>query len=140
MAALTRVAARPPAYANVIVRSRYNEDALHRAVARGTRQYLLIGAGFDSYALRIPPEAFSLAIVEVDHSASQAFRYPCIATAGLSEPEALHFIAADPASQVPAAVLRASSLQAGEPAFFWVMPVMLACVAVWQKNSRHEPW
>lgn len=114
-----------PAYANVIVRTRYTEDALHRAVARGTRQYLLIGAGFDSYALRRPPEASSLAIVEIDHPASQAFKRQCIAAAGLSEPEALHFVAADLASQDLAAVLRASPLRAGEPAFFSWLGVTL---------------
>ena len=41
----------------VVIRSRYTEDALKEAVERGTRQYVLIGAGFDSFALRRP--AFS---------------------------------------------------------------------------------
>src|SRR4051812_43747827 len=36
-------------YTGVITRSRFTEDALHEAVARGVRQYVLLGAGFDSY-------------------------------------------------------------------------------------------
>jgi DNA-binding NarL/FixJ family response regulator len=49
--------ARSPAFANVITRSRYTEDALQAAVARGARQYILIGASFDSFALRLPDYA-----------------------------------------------------------------------------------
>lgn len=41
-----------PAFPNVITRSRYAEDALQAAVLRGVVQYVLIGAGFDSFCLR----------------------------------------------------------------------------------------
>jgi len=41
------------AYPGVVIRSRYTEDALKEAANRGTRQYVLIGAGFDSFALRL---------------------------------------------------------------------------------------
>jgi O-methyltransferase involved in polyketide biosynthesis len=41
-----------PVYANVILRTRYTEDALKAAIAKGVRQYVIIGAGFDSFALR----------------------------------------------------------------------------------------
>jgi len=54
------------AYANVLMRSRFTEDALGRAVTRGVRQYVLVGAGFDSYALRRPPEAADLSVIEID--------------------------------------------------------------------------
>ena len=40
-----------PAYPGVVIRSRYAEDALQEATIRGVRQYVLIGAGFDSFAL-----------------------------------------------------------------------------------------
>jgi O-methyltransferase involved in polyketide biosynthesis len=36
-------------YGGVILRSRYAEDALEAAVAKGVRQYVLLGAGFDSF-------------------------------------------------------------------------------------------
>src|SRR6516165_2822626 len=63
-----------PSYGGVILRSRYAEDALERAVAGSARQYLLIGAGFDSFIVRQPPFAREIEIVEIDHPASQAMK------------------------------------------------------------------
>src|ERR1700727_1567626 len=45
---------RNASYANVIMRTRFAEDALQTAVAKGVSQYVLIGAGFDSFSLRRP--------------------------------------------------------------------------------------
>jgi O-methyltransferase involved in polyketide biosynthesis len=42
------------AFPGVVIRSRYAEDALREATIGGLRQYVLIGAGFDSFALRRP--------------------------------------------------------------------------------------
>src|SRR3569832_764269 len=53
-----------PAYANVVTRSVYAEDALHEAMARGVRQYVLIGAGCDSYGFRLPAGARELRVYE----------------------------------------------------------------------------
>ncbi len=107
-----------PAYPNVILRSRYTEDALHRAVAQGTRQYLLIGAGFDSYALRRPPAAQSLTVIEIDHPATQNFKLQCMAAAGVAVPALVHHMAADLSNQDLPTVLAASPMQVAEPAFF----------------------
>lgn len=71
-----------PAYASVITRTRFAEDALHAAVARGCAQYVLVGAGFDSYAVRTPPRAQAhsqahlqtVATFEVDHPATQKIK------------------------------------------------------------------
>src|ERR1700734_1995239 len=52
------------AYSNVIIRTRYTEDALKAAIAQGIRQYVMIGAGFDSFALRRPEFAADLEIFE----------------------------------------------------------------------------
>src|SRR5262249_12664322 len=41
-------------YGSVIIRTRYTEDALRAAVERGCRQLVILGAGFDSFALRRP--------------------------------------------------------------------------------------
>src|SRR6185436_19125963 len=40
-----------PTYGGVVIRSRYAEDALEAAVARGVRQYVLVGAGLDSFVV-----------------------------------------------------------------------------------------
>ena len=62
------------AYPGVVIRSRYTEDALKEAANRGTRQYVLIGAGFDSFALRRPAFSETLEIFEIDHPATQTFK------------------------------------------------------------------
>src|SRR5215218_4700996 len=46
-----------PSYGAVVLRARFTEDALALAVARGVRQYVVVGAGVDSFALRRPPWA-----------------------------------------------------------------------------------
>jgi len=82
------------AYPNVIIRSRYAEDALHRAVSRGVRQYVLIGAGFDSYALRAPPSD-DMMIIEIDHPATQLLKRRCLAASGVVLPDSTHLIPSD---------------------------------------------
>ena len=61
-------------YGGVVIRSRSAEDALERAVARGVRQYVLVGAGFDSFIVRQPAFARDVDIYEIDHPASQAMK------------------------------------------------------------------
>ena len=83
-----------PAYANVILRTRYAEDALEIAVAKGVAQYVLVGAGFDSFALRRPYFAAALEIFEIDFPATQNLKLERIAECGLDLPGSVHFIAA----------------------------------------------
>ena len=106
------------AYANVILRSRYAEDALHRALARGVRQYVLVGAGFDSYALRRPPEAADLTVIEIDHPATQSLKRQRVTACGAPWPASARFIAADLAAEDLPSVLRRSGLRLSEPVFF----------------------
>jgi methyltransferase (TIGR00027 family) len=107
-----------PAYATVITRSRYAEDALHRAIARGVRQYVLIGAGFDSYALRTPLQARHIDIFEVDHPATQSLKRRRIQDCGVPLRDTVHFLAADLGTESLAAVLSRSTFNAAEPVFF----------------------
>jgi methyltransferase (TIGR00027 family) len=106
------------AYAGVITRSRYAEDALHAAVARGVRQYVLIGAGFDSYALRTPPEARDVEIFEVDHPATQGLKRQRIVECGVSLRDPVHFLAADLSKERLGDVLSGSCFNSAAPAFF----------------------
>ncbi|MBU3672610.1 MAG: class I SAM-dependent methyltransferase [Sinobacteraceae bacterium] len=105
-------------YPNVLMRSRFTEDALSRAVTRGVRQYVLIGAGFDSYALRRAQDAAGVTVIEIDHPATQAFKRHCMAASGIVAPEPVHYISADLANEDLEAVLRASPLRVSEPTFF----------------------
>jgi len=105
-------------YPGVIIRSRYAEDALKAAAQRGTRQYVLIGAGFDSFVLRRPAFANGLEIFEIDHPATQALKIERIRTCGITLPASVHFIAADLAHETLASALARSSFRSDEPAFF----------------------
>jgi len=106
-----------PAYAGVIMRSRYAEDALRSAVAGGVRQYVLVGAGFDSFALRRPAFAQTLEIFEIDHPATQALKQQRLRELGL-EPPAVHYIAADRSTESLASALYRSKFRPLERAFF----------------------
>jgi methyltransferase (TIGR00027 family) len=73
--------------AHVVLRSRFAEDRLAVAVLRGITQYIILGAGFDTFALRQPPWAQTLKILEVDHPETQALKRSHLAAAGLAMPE-----------------------------------------------------
>jgi len=106
------------AYSNVIIRTRYTEDALKAAIAQGIRQYVMIGAGFDSFALRRPEFAADLEIFEIDHPATQALKIERIQHCGAVPPKHLHFIAADLARRSVAESLSGSPFRSDQPAFF----------------------
>jgi methyltransferase (TIGR00027 family) len=106
------------AYPGVVIRSRYTEDALREAMNRGTRQYVLIGAGFDSFALRRPAFSENLEIFEIDHPATQGFKVQRIKNCGISLPPSVHFVSADLANEGLEAVLARSSFRRDEPTFF----------------------
>jgi methyltransferase (TIGR00027 family) len=107
-----------PAYTNVITRSRYTEDALGAAIARGVRQYVLIGAGFDSYALRRPEQAKDLQVFEVDHPATQALKKQRLAECDITVEAGVHFVAANLASEQLDEALSKSSFDRVQPTFF----------------------
>jgi methyltransferase (TIGR00027 family) len=106
-----------PAYANIIIRSRYAEDALHQAVSRGIRQYVLIGAGFDSYALRTPCSD-RIVVIEIDHPATQSLKRQCLVQSQIDLPDSIHLVPADLSTEDLSSVLRTSLPRPAEPAFF----------------------
>lgn len=61
-----------PISAFVVVRSRYIEDCLERSIAEGCRQYVILGAGLDSWALRHPRSG--VRVFELDHPATQQWK------------------------------------------------------------------
>jgi methyltransferase (TIGR00027 family) len=105
-------------YTGVITRSRFTEDALEAAAARGVRQYVLVGAGFDSYALRAPAAARDLRIYEVDHPATQSFKLRRLEALAIAPPPAARFLPADLGAEDLATVLARSVCDPLAPAFF----------------------
>jgi methyltransferase (TIGR00027 family) len=110
---------------HVLARSRYAEERLADAVARGLRSYVSLGAGFDTFAYRQPPWARELRIFEVDHPASQSAKRERLAAAGIALPENLTFAPIDFERDTLAAGLAAAGFAAAEPTFFsWLGAMM----------------
>jgi methyltransferase (TIGR00027 family) len=103
-------------YGGVVLRSRYAEDALEAAVARGVKQYVLVGAGLDSFCVRQPSFARALEVFEVDHPASQELKRARLA--GVAVPQSVHFVAADLAREPLGAALARAGFSSAVPAFF----------------------
>jgi methyltransferase (TIGR00027 family) len=107
-----------PLRASIAVRSRYAEDALAAAVARGVRQYVLLGAGLDTFAYRNPHADEQLRVFEVDHPATQAWKRDRLERVGIPIPDLLTFVPIDFERETLPAALDRSGFDAGAPAFF----------------------
>jgi methyltransferase (TIGR00027 family) len=81
--------------AGFVMRSRYAEDCLAEGAARGVRQYVILGAGLDTFAYRKPRWASSLRIYEVDHPETQRWKRGKLAAAGIAIPPNLTFVPID---------------------------------------------
>jgi len=114
----------------LVARSRVAEEALAAAVARGVRQYVVLGAGLDTFALRNPYPDPLLRVFEVDHPATQAWKRRRLAAAGIEPPGSLTFVPIYFETQTLAAVLREAGLQHEQPAFFsWLGVTMYLTAA-----------
>jgi methyltransferase (TIGR00027 family) len=104
--------------ASVIVRSRYAEDELARAIERGVSQYVILGAGLDSFAYRRPDVAKVLRVSEVDHPATQAWKRARLQDLGVALPDNLTFVPVDFEKQSLIEGLQTSGYRTNKPAFF----------------------
>lgn len=102
----------------VVVRSRYTEDALAQAVERGVRQYVILGAGLDSFALRRPRWAHDLRIFEVDHPATQQWKRARIRQLTCPVTRAPYFVGVDFERMGLGSTLAEAGFDATAPAFF----------------------
>jgi methyltransferase (TIGR00027 family) len=109
----------------VAVRSRYAEDELARAVQRGVRQYVVLGAGLDTFAYRSPYPGSRLRVFEVDHPATQTWKRDRLREAGIPEPASLTFAPVDFETQTLAEGLGQAGLKADEPVFFSMLGVVI---------------
>jgi methyltransferase (TIGR00027 family) len=124
----------PPAMhllSHVLLRSRYAEDCLSEAYARGVRQYILLGAGLDTYAWRQPPGLAQLRIFEVDHPATQEQKRQLLEKAGLAIPGNLYFIPTDfESSSIGEALERSAITPPGRPGFDNTLPCFISWLGV----------
>jgi methyltransferase (TIGR00027 family) len=107
-----------PMYGWVVLRMRYAEEALESAVRAGVTQYVIVGAGMDSFALRSPAYAEAVQVFEVDHPATQKFKRRRLLDLGVTVPDRLHFVPSDLSLEGVDDALRRSSFRFDQPAFF----------------------
>jgi methyltransferase (TIGR00027 family) len=97
-------------------RSRYTEDRLADAVANGVGQYVVLGAGLDTFAYRNPFP--SLQVFEVDFPATQEWKRELLHKAGIDPPRSLTFVPLDFEHKALAAGLAEGGFDFSQPAFF----------------------
>ena len=76
---------------NVLIRARYAEDQLERYLTKGVKQYVILGAGWDSFSLRRPDLAKDIDVFEMDFPATQKKKVAKLKKLGLSLPENIHY-------------------------------------------------
>jgi methyltransferase (TIGR00027 family) len=98
------------------LRSRFAEDRLAAASSR-LNQYVVLGAGLDSYALRMGDALGSLLVFEVDDPPFQAWKRRRIEQLGLMSPEQVRYVPCDFETMSLADALAGQGFAAGEPCF-----------------------
>lgn len=81
--------------AGFALRARYAEDCLAEGVRRGVRQYVVLGAGLDTFAYRQPAWAKSLQVYETDFPGTQEWKRGQLKTANIVEPVNVTFVPLD---------------------------------------------
>jgi methyltransferase (TIGR00027 family) len=105
-----------PLLSTCVLRSRFTEDRLAAALQR-VNQYVILGAGLDSYALRKGADLGSLIVFEVDDPPFQAWKRRRIETLGLTTPEQVRYVPCDFETMSVADALAAQGFAADEPCF-----------------------
>jgi methyltransferase (TIGR00027 family) len=103
------------ARAAVVIRSRYTEDRLAAAVRDGITQYVILGAGLDSFGYR-SALAERVRVFEVDHPATQRWKRHSLAEAGITTPETLTFVPVDLEAESPTDHLLRGGFDRSRPA------------------------
>ncbi len=102
----------------ILCRARFAEESLEEAVAGGVRQYVILGAGLDSFALRRADLLARLRVLEVDSPGTQAVKRQRLASAGLPVPSAVTFVPVDFARDDLHGVQLRAGFDSDSPAFF----------------------
>lgn len=127
------------------VRSRLAEDEWTRAEQAGLRQYVLLGAGLDTYAYRHRDGASR--IYEVDLHATQQMKHGLLREAGIALPDSVRYVPVDFEKEALEQALARAGFSRTAPAFFsWlgVTPYLdeqavlttLACIAACAPGSE----
>ena len=104
--------------AYLAARARYAEDELQIAINRGIKQYVILGAGLDTFAYRNPYPDDVLHVFEVDHPTTQIWKQARLKEAGIPIPKTLTFTPIDFDSETLEEGLRRVAFDTGKCTFF----------------------
>jgi methyltransferase (TIGR00027 family) len=107
-----------PIGAHILARSRYAEDQLELAIDKGLTQYVIIGAGMDSFTLRRTDLMDRLKVFELDLPASQELKKNRIQRLNKNLPDKVEYIPSDSEEETVMEALSRSSFSFDRPAFF----------------------
>ncbi|MBP3041535.1 class I SAM-dependent methyltransferase [Bacillaceae bacterium Marseille-Q3522] len=109
----------------LVARARYTEDCLARAIHQGVKQYVILGAGMDTFALRQEQLPEDFLIYEVDHPATQTFKINCIQELGIKIPENVKFVPVDFRENALHDELKKAGFAEDRPSFFSLLGVTM---------------
>lgn len=78
--------------ASMVARARFIEDIVITAAEQGIRQYVILGAGLDTFAQRRPDIAATLQVFEIDQPDTQTWKQQRLIESGFGIPKWLHFV------------------------------------------------
>ncbi|MGR3906271.1 class I SAM-dependent methyltransferase [Burkholderia sp. SR8] len=84
-----------PFRASIVARARFIEDLVVEQTAHGVSQYVILGAGLDSFVQRRPEMASRVTVFEVDQPAPQAWKRRRLTELGFGVPDWLRFVPVD---------------------------------------------
>lgn len=103
--------------ASIVARARFIEDLVVEQIGRGVGQYVLLGAGLDTFAQRKPEIGAKLRLFEVDQPGTQAWKRQRLIGLGYGVPDWLRFVPVMfDAGQSWREALAAAGFDAGKPA------------------------
>jgi methyltransferase (TIGR00027 family) len=102
----------------VVMRGRYLEDEVDKAIREGISQYVILGAGLDSFAYRRPDLEKVLRVFEVDHPATQTWKRTRLQEIGIELPPNLSLVPVDFEKQSFIDSLRRSGYETDAPGIF----------------------
>ena len=103
---------------HILWRSRMTEDQLQASVRQGVNQYVLLGAGLDSFAYRRPASLEYVSVFEIDHPTSQAWKQQKLEELGIPIPGNVHFVPVDFETENLLEKLKQSAFDPALPTFF----------------------
>jgi len=105
-----------PFRASIVARARFIEDLVFEQVERGVGQYVILGAGLDTFAQRRPEMGSRLKVFEIDRPGPQAWKRERLVELGLGVPDWLRLVPVDFEAGAWWKQLTAAGFDTGRPA------------------------